>query len=223
MANMAKKGLSIIILFVLLAATAILASCDRTALDKYDKYIADYRYAVFRYTCDAFSIDAYSGVREVPFESDGKRAEEQTEYTLFTVSPFGDRTVSEITVVSGGEELTASLNAHPFKGTFSAEFPVAVDAAAAELAIVLDGETVVLARQGASENGIDGEYALTLALSECEEKRKTWGDYEILLRVSENTITAAGGWYWYVGFLHDGETFSVLVSIDTGEIAAVRG
>ena len=38
---MAKKGLSIVILFVLLAATAILASCDRTSLERYGDRIAD--------------------------------------------------------------------------------------------------------------------------------------------------------------------------------------
>ena len=220
---MAKKGLSIVILFVLLAATAILASCDRTSLERYGDRIADYRYAFFRYVCDSFTVDAYSGERETPFASDGKCAEEKTEYTLFTVRPLGDRAVSEITVTFGGEEMTASLAEHPFKGTYSAEFPIAVDVTSTELSVSLDGETVALARQGMNENGVDGEYALTLALSECEEKRKTWESYEILLRVSENTITAAGGWYWYVGFLHDGETFSVLVSIDTGEIVAVRG
>ena len=211
---------------VLAALLMCAAACDDTAIGRYSDRISDYRYGALRADNDLFLADVISGVREEPYLLDGSSAEGRTEYTLVTVRPYGDWQAGAesipLTVTVGETEYELNLARHPFKGTYSAEIADALEGdELLALALIVGGESVTA--EACVVGGVDGEYALTAALEEAADKMKEWKDYEIYLRVSENTINAAGGWYWYVGFLHDGGTHSVLINALSGEITAVRG
>lgn len=205
--------------------TAIfLTACTASSVEKYYDKISDYRYVLLRLTDERFTLDVIGGVRETPYALDGTCAEGKTEYTVFTLRPTGDyaggKETVPLSVTVGDTAYDLMLARHPFKNSYSSEIAAALPADTLSLAVSLGGETfevpVCLSER------IDGETALTVALDAVAERKKSWDDFEIYLRLSENTVTAAGGWYWYVAFLHGEDFDSVLINAVSGEIAAIR-
>ncbi len=195
-------------------------SCSTSSIDKNYAHISDYRYAVLRAQTDNFRLDIISGVRETPYERDGKCAEDKTEYTVLTFTPSSDFDGStlnaHIEVKGTGYDLTPVR--HPFKGSYSAEIAAALPEGTEEIGLTVCGETVTATSP--VKEGISGDKALAIALGEIDAGKD--GEYEIYLRLSENTVTAAGGWYWYVAVVRAEGTRSVLISASSGEIVAVR-
>lgn len=219
-----KKRVCLLICSVA-AAVVLFSGCGGSNLDKYRGSISDYRFAALRVADDRYTLDVISGVRETPYVLDGVSATDKTDYTVFTLKPRGDyasgaETVSLVATI-GGTRYDLLLAAHPFKGTFSAEVGAALgESECAELAMSLNGEDV--AATACAPDAISGEYALTIALDAAADSLKGRKEYEIYLRLTENTITAAGGWYWYASFADADESVSVLMNASDGEIAAFR-
>lgn len=202
-----------------------LTACGGNDLDKYRDRLSDYRYAALRLTDDRFTLDVISGVREAPYVLDGTSAAEKTEYTVFTLKPRGDYAAGldavPLSVTVNGTAYELKLAAHPFKGSYSTEVAAALGSGeCAELKMTLNGEEMTAA--ACAPDAIDGEYAFTIALDAAGDSLKGRKDYEIYLRLTENTITAAGGWYWFASFAGAEESVSVLINAVTGEVAALR-
>lgn len=212
------------VLLVFGVSALYFTACDNSVIGKYYHKISDYRNVLMTAETDDFILEMISGVRENPFLSDGVCSADKKEYTVFTLTPksslvSGD-TATLICTLDGAEH-TLTLARHPFLSSYSVEVEVSpAEEEKTELNVSVNDVSVTLAPCLSS---VDGEYALTSALERLGDKIKLWNDYEIHLRLSENTITLEGGWYWYVAFIHDGETTSVLLSAETGEITAVRG
>lgn len=220
-----KKRIAILVTILCSAAVLaaiFLATCSVSNIKKNYEHISDYRYVALRLTNEQYTLDVISGVRETPYELDGKCAENKTEYTVFTIKPASDFDATDVTlsVTIGETEYELKPAKHPFKESYSVEIAAALEEGTVELPVTLCGETVTATAP--ITEGIDGEKALAVALDAVGGVQKDWGDYEIYLRLSENTVTAAGGWYWYVAFVHGENTDSVLINAANGEISAIR-
>lgn len=203
----------------------MLFGCGGSNLDKYRDRLSDYRYAALRLANERFTLDVISGVREAPYVLDGTSAAEKTEYTVFTLKPRGDyaagMTNIPLKVTVGGAAYELQLAAHPFKGSFSVEIAAALSAdECASLGLTMNGEDLTVA--ACAPDAIDGEYALTIALDAAGNDLKGRKEYEIYLRLTENTINAAGGWYWFASFAGADERVSVLINAADGTVAALR-
>ena len=80
-------------------------------------------------------------------------------------------------------------------------------------ALDVNGTSVTLAPPSTT---VDAEYALTLARESVDD------DGEIVLRLTENTVAPGGGAYWYVSFVAESHTSSVIINALSGEIGAMR-
>ncbi|MBR6788527.1 MAG: hypothetical protein IKM44_01825 [Clostridia bacterium] len=209
---------------VAIIATLFVCGCSQTNIEKYSDKISDYRYVFMEAETEDFRIEGISGKRETPFAPDDVCSSKKTDYTVFTVTPYsgllsGEK--GELTFSQGETEVTLTLTRHPFKKTYSAETSLKIEPSAEEgLTITVCGKTVTLYPR---QPEIESEYAFTLALEQVGSRLNTWNNYEIYIRLSENTVTMADGLYWVITFNHDETTTSVLVSADDGEITAVRG
>ena len=157
-------------------------------------------------------------MRETPYVLDGKSSPDKTPYTVFILRPAGgaafDTETPQVVVSMEGKEYASELTAHPFRDLYSAEIAAVPAKGTGELIVNLNGASVTAVN---APHSVDGEYALALAL-------ETLGDAEgeICVRLTENTVTAESGWYWYVS-VNDGENVnSVLIGAESGEIKAVR-
>lgn len=216
-----KKRIAILItVFCSIAVLAVIffLFCNTSSIKKNYRNISDYRYVALRYACDGYTLNIISGVRETPYELDGKCADGKTEYTVFTVIPASDFDASNMALHAAvkGTEYDLVLSRHPFKNSYSTEISTALDEDTAELTLTVNGENVTAA---APIVEIDGDRALAIAFDSVDTGK---GEYEIYLRISENTVTAAGGWYWYVAFVYADRTDSVLINAENGEVAAIR-
>lgn len=216
-----KKYFVVFGLTVICLMTAIvLSACDSTVTGREYKRISDYRYASYRYECSDYVLDIYCGFRETPYSLDGKSAGEKTNYTVFIFRPVteSDDGAKEFPLSASieGEEISVMLTKHPFRDSYSAEIPVSYAKGTEEITFNFNGTDVTATN---APHAVDGEYALSLALETLGESAEKG---EIYLRLTENTVTAESGWYWYVSF-NDGENISsVLISAESGEVKAVR-
>lgn len=220
-----KKRIAILITVLCsvgVLSVIFIASCNTSSIKKNYGHISDYRYVALRLENEKYTLDVISGVHETPYEMDGKCTENKTEYTVFTFRPASDFDANGITlqVNINGTQYDLKPAKHPFKDSYSVEINAALEEKTTELSVTVCGENVTATSP--VTDGIDGEKALAIALDAIGGVQKDWNDYEIYLRISENTVTAAGGWYWYVAFVHGENTDSVLINAIGGEIAAIR-
>ena len=206
-----KKYFVVFGLTVICLMTAIvLSACDSTVIGREYKRISDYRYASYRYECADYTLDIFCGVRETPYSLDGKSAGNKTKYTVFVVRPvsdvYGGAEELPLDAEIDGKEYSVKLTLHPDAPTEGTE----------ELTANFNGAEVTATN---APHSVDGEYALALAM---ETLGETVEKGEIYLRLTENTVTAESGWYWFVSF-NDGENVSsVLIDAEGGEVKAVR-
>lgn len=221
-----KKQIAIFFSVVLsVALVAALGGCGGGNLEKYGDKLSDYRHAALRVTDDRFVLDVISGRRETPYVLDGASSGDKADYTVFTLKPRGDYAADlasvPLSVTVGGGEYELQLSPHPFKDSYSTEIAVALGGdECAALALSLNGEQ--LTASACAPDAVDGEYALTVALDAAAESLKGLREYEIYLRLTENTISAAGGWYWFASFAASDANVSVLMSATDGSVAAIR-
>ena len=116
-------------------------------------------------------------------------------------------------VTIDGEEYSFTLYPHPFRDGYSAELPVRPTDSVSVSALNVNGTSVTLASPSTT---VDAEYALTLARESVDD------DGEIVLRLTENTVSPDGGAYWYVSFVSESHTSSVIINALSGEIGAMR-
>lgn len=215
-----KKYFVVFGLTVICLLTAIvLSACDDTVIGREYKRISDYRYASYRYECEDYTLDIFCGVRETPYKLDGKSAADKTPYTVFVVRPSAEFSFDseELPLIASidGSEYSVTLTLHPFRTLYSAEVPAAPTEGTEEFTANVCGAEVTAVN---APHSVDGEYALALALETLGSDVKG----EICLRLTENTVTAESGWYWFVS-VNDGENIrSVLISAESGEVKAVR-
>lgn len=201
-----------IIAFAVAALAAVcFAACGGTILERYAPRLSDYRSALFEGEAGGMRITVISGVRETPYASDGRSGKEKTDYAVFTLEGYsGDE--AELAFSFGGREEKLTLSRHPFRDTLSAETALYLDCAA--LTLTAGGAEIEAARV---QPAVDGEYALTLA---CETAGDP--DGEVLLRLTRSSATGEG-LYWYAAFVTEGDTVSVLIDAESGEVCTVRG
>lgn len=198
-----------------IAAAAIMAgvtACASTEVERCSSRMADYRPIYMTGSAGGLSVRLIAGVREDPYSLDGSCSDVKTDYTVVTVTgAAGEELPASVTI--DGEEYSFTLYPHPFRDGYSAELPVRPTDATSVSALNVNGTSVTLASPSTT---VDAEYALTLARESVDD------DGEIVLRLTENTVAPGGGAYWYVSFVSESHTSSVIINALSGEIGAMR-
>lgn len=217
---MRKNRLFVLLPIIVVLMSILATGCDNTYLSKYEKQISDYRYIAMRYEGEQFSMDVIGGVREFNYAADGVSDDEKVEYTVFTLTPkadLGDELKLKVTLNDASYELV--MSPHPFKDSYSTEIntlPSETEMSGFEVSINDNSVSVTPCEPLA----IDGELAMETALEKLGYGSKKL-EGEFYLRLTENTISENGGWYWYFALLSSEKRESVLMDAQTGEVRAI--
>ncbi len=197
------------------AATVwLFCSCGVDPMDR----VSERRSGYYSASDGAATVTVVSGVRETPYEADGK-AGALKPYTLITIVPvkFEIDAVYTYTAFVGSSVYGGTLNVHPFAASFSAEFDAEVK-----------GEFKLTVKCG----GTESEYAMkSLATAEmfgydraieaAKTALKPKGKYEIRVRLIKNPITGEGV-CWHVAFYAADGSSGVLLDPITAKIIAKK-
>ncbi len=164
------------------------------------------------------AVTAVSGVRENPYQIDGK-AGELKPYTLITLVPtsFNIDAVYTYTVRLGSATYGGALNVHPFAASFSAEFDAE---ARGEFTLVIHcggNDTEFVMRSLVTPDMFGYDRAIEAAKTELKPK----GKYEIRVRIIKNPL-GGDGVCWHVAFYWENSRSGVLLDPVTAKVLAKK-
>ncbi|MDE7395881.1 MAG: hypothetical protein K2M95_07170 [Clostridiales bacterium] len=220
---MRKKAFLVLTLFFSL----FLFGCGGGNLHKYESNISELREHLFAAESAGYKITAVSGVREDPYEMDG-RSEKKRAFTVVTVIPAQYAAGQTLTYRAecGDKTFEGDLLPHPFAAQFSVDLPFTATEPFS-FTVIDKTETSFTLEKVVTGDAIGAEKALTIALEKLKKdlarfKSKGKLHAEIYVRLIENTTSGEGGYFWYVAFVSDADSIAVLLHADTGAVAATR-
>lgn len=224
-----KKKIYGVICIILAAATAAICFGCKSALQKREAELSELRDELMVAKTDRATVTLCSGIREDPFEIDGKSGN-KTDFTVLTavISDLGDDAIVNYKLTAGEKIYDGTLTRHPFKSSYSAELGERVKGSAvATLSCGEYSETIELKTVFTGDE-ISADEALKIAEKRLKSRIDGMTDKnalnaEVYVRYLENPISSAGGYYWYVAFCPQKyEVYAVLIDPITREITAVR-
>ena len=213
-----KKKIYGVICIILATATAAICFGCKSALQKREAELSELRDELMVAKTDRATVTLCSGIREDPFEIDG-RSGNKTDFTVLTavISDLGDDAIVNYKLTAGEKIYEGTLTRHPFKSSYSAELGERVK-----------GSAVATLSCGEYSDEISADEALKIAEKRLKSRVDGMTDKnalnaEVYVRYLENPISSAGGYYWYVAFCPQKyEVYAVLIDPITREITAVR-
>lgn len=209
------KKLCAIFAAVMTALTVILLSaCGSDAMESVSERRSGYFYA----EADGFSVTAVSGVREDPYDADGK-AGSLKPYTLLTVVPkdFDIDAVYTYTAETNRSAYGGTLIVHPFAASFSAEFDAE---ASAEFSVTINnGQTNVRLKLISLVTSEMIKYDRAVDAAKTALKPK--GSYETRVRLIKNPLDG-DGLCWHVAFYYKDSVCGVLLDPVTAKVLAKK-
>lgn len=211
----------------ILVACLLLCGCGGGNLKKYEANISEIREHLFAAASAEYTVSAVAGVREDPYETDGKSGAKRA-FTVVTVIPasYPAGQTLRYRAASGEQSFEGDLLPHPFAPQFSVDLPFTATDAFSFTVIGKEESTFTLERV-VTGDAIGAEKALTIALDKLKKdlsrfKSKGKLHAEIYVRLIENTTSGVGGYFWYVAFANTADSIAVLLYADTGAVAATR-
>lgn len=199
-------------------------------IDKYNPKLSEIRSNVLVSPEDSpYKITAISGRREDPFMIDGISGKKQ-DFTVITLKPESDGPIIDYKyrISLNDTEYEGVMIKHPFDITYSADIPVKTDQVSLKLFITVNNnESEVDLKTIRQHDFISPEKALEIAEKKLKKSIKQFksqgADYEVYLRLINNPISEAGGYYWYAAFVgSNDQTYAVLIDPVSTEIVAIR-
>ncbi len=204
-----------------IASILFFAGCSPDPMNGVSERRSAYLYA----EDDRFKVSAVSGVREQPYEADGKVGE-LVPYTLVTVAPTSSEkfdvdaayTYEACVKYDGGEKkFGGALVVHPFAASFSAEFPFETTGCEVTVRVFAGGEKYDYTMTSLAEKDMIG-YDTAI-----EAAKKELGDAavgEIRVKLIKSPI--GDGVCWHVEFCGDGGRSGVLLDPVTAKVLAKK-
>lgn len=218
----------ILCFIILLLATLSMTGC-KGSVEKHMEKISELRPEIYVGGDGELKVTAISGMKEEPFIIDGK-AEGMTDFTLITIVPanYDEKNEYSYEITISDTQYTGVFAAHPFEDSYSALLPLRTFGTVPSVSVICNGtkKSYELVSP-VTENYIDADKALDIALKKLSGSLKRFDaagvGYEIYLRLTENPISNAEGFYWYAAFVgEDGTTYAALIDPETMDIVAIR-
>lgn len=209
-----KKLCAVFAAIMTVATVWIFCSCGTDDM----RDVSERRSGYYTASDGVLTVTAVSGVRETPYQIDGK-AGELKPYTLITIVPteFDIDAVFTYSAQIGSSAYGGALNVHPFAASFSAEFDAEVS-----------GEFKLTVHCGGKDSEFEMKSLVTpdmfgydRAIEAAKTELKPKGKYEIRVRIIKNPL-GGDGVCWHVAFYWENGRSGVLLDPVTAKVLAKK-
>jgi len=206
------------VLTVFITACILLCGCDN---GETGAGVSQLRTDILYGTDGKLEATAYCEMREIPLSADGI-ADEKQPVVIVKISSLAEFSGTYSIFISfGGEEYSAQPEQRS-KVVMRAEIPVKqLPEGSLELTLKGENETAITLNSIRPEGVCDYKVALKTAKTELGNKllgsaKKPEGEFFVRLLCED------GNAYWYVGYVTEGTTYSLLLSADGNKVLATR-
>lgn len=219
-----KNIKKITLLFCLLAMPALLCACKTNIKSDVVNHTSDIRFNIFVGQADGVSANLMCGLRENPYNYDGKSCK-KTDFGVITTTLAVHPTENvHFTITVNGVSQSGVLDENPYNHTFMADIEKIVD----------DESAVFLTIEGVVENmqlvcvsadwAVQYGDALDIAINALEDEIKSAyqnGKFcaECYLKIVLDQSNVDNPYYWCFMIVHQsGEKQTIIFDVQTGEI-----